>query len=51
VSKKELHASFAGGWIIGSIEPTRAEVRLDFKDLQFSEGGPKASFVIVRWTG
>jgi cyclopropane fatty-acyl-phospholipid synthase-like methyltransferase len=48
VSKKELHAAFAQGWVIESIEPTRAEVRPDVKDLTFSEGGPKAWFVVVR---
>ena len=48
VSKEELHAAFAEGWAIESIEPTRAEVRPDLKDLQFSEGGPKALFVVVR---
>jgi cyclopropane fatty-acyl-phospholipid synthase-like methyltransferase len=51
VSKKELHDAFAKGWVIESIEPTRAEVRPDFKDLQFSEGGPKAWFVVVRRVG
>jgi cyclopropane fatty-acyl-phospholipid synthase-like methyltransferase len=48
VSKKELHDAFANGWVIESIEPTRAEVRPDLKDLSFSEGGPKAWFVVVR---
>ena len=48
VSKKELHDAFAEGWVIESIEPTRAEARPDFKDVQFSEGGPKAWFVVVR---
>src|SRR6516162_6743216 len=48
VSKKELHAAFAEGWVIESIEPTRAEVRPDLKDLTFSEGGPKAWFVVTR---
>ena len=48
VSKEELHAAFAEGWSIESIQPTRAEVRPDFKDLTFSEGGPKAWFVVVR---
>jgi cyclopropane fatty-acyl-phospholipid synthase-like methyltransferase len=48
VSKNELVAAFAEGWSIESIEPTRAEVRPDFKDVQFSEGGPKAWFVVVR---
>lgn len=48
VSMKELHAAFAEGWSIESIEPTRAEVRPDLKDLSFSEGGPKAWFVVAR---
>ncbi len=47
VSKKELHAAFAEGWVVESIEPTRAEVRPDLKDLSFSEGGPRAWFVVV----
>ena len=51
VSKEELHAAFAEGWSIESIQPTRAEVRPDFKDLTFSEGGPKAWFVTVRRDG
>ena len=48
VSKKELHDAFAQGWVIESIEPARYEVRPDLKDLTFSEGGPKAWFVVVR---
>ena len=48
ISKKELHDAFAEGWSIESVEPTRAEVRPDLKDLSFSEGGPKAWFVVVR---
>ena len=48
VSKKELQAAFAEGWSIESIEPSRYEVRPDLKDLSFSEGGPKAWFVVVR---
>jgi cyclopropane fatty-acyl-phospholipid synthase-like methyltransferase len=48
VSKEELQEAFAQGWSIESIEPTRAEVRADLKDLTFSEGGPKAWFAVVR---
>jgi cyclopropane fatty-acyl-phospholipid synthase-like methyltransferase len=48
VSKKELHAAFAQGWVIESIQPVRFEVRPDLKDFTFSEGGPKAWFVVVR---
>ncbi len=47
VSKKELHNAFAEGWKVESIEPSRYEVRPDLKDLSFSEGGPKAWFVVV----
>jgi len=48
VSKTELHAAFAEGRVIESVEPARYEVRPDLKDLQFSEGGPRAWFVVVR---
>jgi 2-polyprenyl-3-methyl-5-hydroxy-6-metoxy-1,4-benzoquinol methylase len=51
VSKAELHAAFAEGWSIESIEPSRFEVRPDLKDLTFSEGGPKAWLVVVRRVG
>jgi SAM-dependent methyltransferase len=47
VSKKELHDAFAEGWSIESIEPRQLEVRPDLKDFQFSEGGPKAWFVVL----
>ena len=48
VSKQELHAAFAEGWSIASIEPVQVEVRPDLKDMTFSEGGPKAWFAVVR---
>jgi cyclopropane fatty-acyl-phospholipid synthase-like methyltransferase len=48
VSKKELHDSFHQGWQIESIEPTRLEIRPDFKEMTFSVGGPKAWFCIIR---
>jgi SAM-dependent methyltransferase len=48
ISRQELHDAFAHGWQIESIAPTRAEVRPDFKDFTFSEGGPKAWFALVR---
>jgi SAM-dependent methyltransferase len=50
VSKKEIEAAFAEGWKIESIEPTRFEVRPDLTDFSFSEGGPKAWFVVVKKT-
>jgi cyclopropane fatty-acyl-phospholipid synthase-like methyltransferase len=48
ISKKELHDAFAKGWAIESIQPVRFETRPDFKDMTFSEGGPKAWFAVIR---
>jgi cyclopropane fatty-acyl-phospholipid synthase-like methyltransferase len=48
VSKKELHDAFAEGWAIESIDPAQVEVRPDLKHLNFSEGGPKAWFAVIR---
>lgn len=48
VSRQEIEDAFAQGWNVQSIEPTRFEVRPDLKDISFSEGGPKAWFVVVR---
>ena len=51
VTKKELYDAFADDWIVESIEPSRYEVRPDFKEATFSAGGPKAWFAIVRRAG
>jgi cyclopropane fatty-acyl-phospholipid synthase-like methyltransferase len=48
VSAKEIQDAFAEGWAVESIEPTCFEVRPDLKDFTFSDGGPKAWFVVVR---
>jgi len=48
VTQQELHDAFAKGWKIESIRPSRFEVIPDLKDFTFSEGGPKAWFVIVQ---
>ena len=48
VPRKELHDAFAEGWSVESIEPSRFEVRPDFKDFSFSAGGPKAWFVVAK---
>jgi SAM-dependent methyltransferase len=50
IAKKELQDAFAVGWVIESIEPAIFEVRPDFKDMVFSEGGPKAWFLVARRT-
>jgi cyclopropane fatty-acyl-phospholipid synthase-like methyltransferase len=48
VSKQELYDAFSQGWEIESLQPTRVETRPELKDFVFSEGGPKAWFVVVR---
>ena len=47
VSQKELRNAFDQGWDIESIDAVRVEVNPKFKE-EFSEGGPKAWFAIVR---
>ncbi len=51
VSRKEIEDAFAEGWIVETIEPSRYEVRPDPKDISFSDGGPRAWFVVVRKSG
>jgi cyclopropane fatty-acyl-phospholipid synthase-like methyltransferase len=51
VSRKELGDAFSGGWAVESIEPSRFDVRPDLKEFTFSEGGPKAWFVVARKLG
>lgn len=48
VSRGEMEATFADGWQIEAIQPSRFEVRPDLKDISFSSGGPKAWFVVVQ---
>lgn len=48
VSRQEIEATFANGWIIESIETSHYEVRPDPNDDSVSRGGPKAWFVIAR---
>jgi SAM-dependent methyltransferase len=48
VSRQDLYDAFADGWEIESIEPVRCEIRPDFNECTFSEGGPKMWFAIVR---
>jgi 2-polyprenyl-3-methyl-5-hydroxy-6-metoxy-1,4-benzoquinol methylase len=51
IAEQELRGAFAQGWQVESIEPSRFEVRPDLKDLNFSEGGPKAWFATIRRSG
>lgn len=49
ITRREIEGAFAEGWAIESIEPSRFEARSDL-DISFSEGGPKAWFVVVQKT-
>ena len=51
VSEQELRRAFAHGWTIEEIRPARFEVRPDLEDISFSEGGPKAWFVVIQRLG
>ena len=51
VTRKEIEDAFTEGWVVESIEPSRYEVRPDPKDSSFSEGGPRAWFVVVQRAG
>jgi SAM-dependent methyltransferase len=48
ISQKELLDTFAEGWAIESIGPSRFEVIPNLKDFAFSEGGPKAWIAVIR---
>ena len=51
VSREELHAAFADGWEIESVQPTRWEANPEFTEVKFSEGGAKGWFAVVRRQG
>jgi cyclopropane fatty-acyl-phospholipid synthase-like methyltransferase len=51
VSRRELSDAFADGWEVESIQPARIEINPAFTEVQFSEGGPKAWFAVVRRQG
>ena len=51
VSRQELYNAFADGWKVESVQPCQIEVNPEFTEVQFSEGGPKAWFAVVRRDG
>ena len=51
VSRQELYDAFADGWEVESVQPARIEVNPEFTAVQFSGGGPKAWFAVVRRKG
>jgi cyclopropane fatty-acyl-phospholipid synthase-like methyltransferase len=48
VSRQELYDIFADGWEVESVQPTQCEIHPEFTEAQFSEGGPKVWFAVVR---
>jgi cyclopropane fatty-acyl-phospholipid synthase-like methyltransferase len=48
VTRQELRDAFADGWVVESIEQIQIEVDPEFTEVQFTEGGPKAWFAVVR---
>ena len=48
VSRRELYDAFADGWEVESIQPARCELNPEFTEVQFSAGGPKAWFAVIR---
>jgi cyclopropane fatty-acyl-phospholipid synthase-like methyltransferase len=48
VSKKELYDAFNDGWSMESLVPSRFEIRPDFKEFTFSEGGPRSWFAVIQ---
>jgi SAM-dependent methyltransferase len=51
VSRQELYDTFADGWEIESVQPTRCEIHPGFTEMTFSEGGPKMWFAVIRRRG
>jgi cyclopropane fatty-acyl-phospholipid synthase-like methyltransferase len=51
VSRQELYDAFADGWEIESIRSCHIEVKPEFTEVKFSEGGPKAWFAVIRRKG
>jgi SAM-dependent methyltransferase len=51
VTRKEIEDTFAQGWVVENIEPSRYEVRPDPNASSFLDGGPRAWFVVVRRAG
>lgn len=48
VTQAEIKSAFASGFVVESIEASRFEVNRNRHGLQFSPGGPKAWFCVIR---
>jgi hypothetical protein len=48
VSRQELYDAFAEGWEVEAVQSVRFEINPEFTGIQFSEGGPRAWFAVIR---
>ena len=48
VSESELRAAFAAGWVVESVEPARFEVVPGIPGAEFTPGGARSLFAVVR---
>jgi cyclopropane fatty-acyl-phospholipid synthase-like methyltransferase len=48
ISQQELRDAFADGWVVESIQLVQIEINPEFTEVQFSKGGPKAWFAIIK---
>ncbi len=48
VSRQEIEDAFVAGWKVESVAASRFDVRPDITEFIFSEGGPKAWFVVAK---
>jgi len=51
VSRQELYDAFTDGWQVESIQPAQIEINPRFTEVEFSEGGPKGCFAVIRRKG
>lgn len=48
VSQQELYDTFRDSWEVESLQRSQFEINPGFTEVQFSEGGPKAWFAVIR---
>jgi hypothetical protein len=51
VSRRQLYDPFADGWKIESVQPAQFESNPEFNQVAFSQGGPKAWYIVVHRNG
>ena len=48
ITRDDLHAAFAGGWEIESVQPVQFELNPKFTGATFTPGGPRSWFATIR---